>query len=156
MLSVFTSGRNLTLKKVLLLPMPLKSMIWSLFCLQIFSMCLLKLVWVTIAHVTCDLPTKLRSRGSGRSKKDQDMKPQEPTMFHLTADVALGLVPDALYNFMAWTVGATNVLPPDNSRVQVKDAKKSKIVSICQDVMNLASSGRTIMLWLCRHSSLGC
>ena len=30
--------------------------------------------WVTIAHVTCDLPTKLRSRGSGRSKKDQDMK----------------------------------------------------------------------------------
>eukprot|EP00057_Strongylocentrotus_purpuratus_P019489 XP_011673963.1 PREDICTED: uncharacterized protein LOC105442958 [Strongylocentrotus purpuratus] len=90
-------------------------------------------------------------RAIERGSNSIPQPPWPPTARDLTADVALGLVPDALYNFMAWTVGATNELPPDNSRVQVKDAKKSKIVSICQDVMNLASSGRTIMP---KHSAL--
>ena len=77
--------------------------------------------------------------------------PWPPTAQELQMDKASNVVPNELYNFIAWTAGMTMEFPSDGLRVNVSVEDKQKIVSTCQDVMNLTMRGRWLMP---KHCSL--
>ena len=77
--------------------------------------------------------------------------PWPPTAQDLKMDTASNVVPNELYNFITWTAGITNEFTTDGLRVNVSVENNQKILSTCQDVMNLTMRGRWLMP---KHSSL--
>ena len=76
--------------------------------------------------------------------------PWPPTSEHLNKKTAETLVPCSLYNFIAWTVGASE--EPDFEKfVQVTPSTHKKLLSISQDIISLVSNGRKLMP---KHMSL--
>lgn len=68
-----------------------------------------------------------------------------PTAQQLTMSAASNLVPDKLFNFIAWTTAMTTDPSTDNERVNVSEEEAEKIVSIGQDVIKLTMKGRWLM-----------
>ena len=77
--------------------------------------------------------------------------PWPPTAEHLNLQAAEAVVPWRLYNFLAWTIGASE--EPDVEKfVRVgKDTTHRKLLSISQDIISLSSNGRKLMP---KHMSL--
>ena len=71
----------------------------------------------------------------------------------LTLTSASDHVPDELYNFIVWATGYSDELPPENSRVPVKDNISRKILSICQDIINISMKTKKSIL-LPKHCAL--
>ncbi|PIK38209.1 hypothetical protein BSL78_24948 [Apostichopus japonicus] len=77
--------------------------------------------------------------------------PWPPTKDDLKLENAEALVPHQLYNFLAWTVSASDE-PNNESKVSCVDTESHrKILAISQDIMYLASKGKT---QLPKHTSL--
>ena len=119
-------------------------------------------------------PLKKRQKGSnGRSKplmpiaslRDryataQDLKddimqtrtnlPWPPTSSELTLESARTIVSSKLYNFLAWVVGASDD-PEEEEKVKIGAAEDRRILTICQDIIYLATKGRQMMP---KHTSL--
>ena len=70
--------------------------------------------------------------------------PWPPTSEHLNKKAAETLVPCSLYNFIAWTVRASEE-PVFENFVQVTPSIYTKLLSISQDIISLASKGRKLM-----------
>ena len=68
-----------------------------------------------------------------------------PTAQQLTMSAASNLIPNNLFNFIAWSTAMTTDPSTDNKRVNVSEEESAKVVSICQDVMRLTMKGRWIM-----------
>ncbi|KAJ8049553.1 hypothetical protein HOLleu_02339 [Holothuria leucospilota] len=87
-------------------------------------------------------------------KTIQDVKPSmpwPPTARCLNLQTAETVVPDSLYNFLAWTVGASDE-PDYENRVAVPSlSTHTKLLSISQDIIALSSKGRKLMP---KHMSL--
>jgi hypothetical protein len=67
--------------------------------------------------------------------------PWPPTSTDLNCDSAAAVVPVELYNFLAWCVGASDE-PCHDCFVETESDSRNKLISICQDVVYLASNGR--------------
>lgn len=76
--------------------------------------------------------------------KSSPKLPWPPTAKDLTLESALNMVPDQLFNFVAWTCGIS-MEPSDNERVEVTLEDRRKIVSTCQDIITLSTKGRWLM-----------
>lgn len=76
--------------------------------------------------------------------------PWPPTAQDLQVDTQ-NLVPNELYNVLAWSTGMTTEFRTDGLCANVSVENNQKIVSLCQDIMNLAMRGRRLMP---KHSSL--
>ncbi|XP_067300890.1 uncharacterized protein [Pseudorasbora parva] len=77
--------------------------------------------------------------------------PWPPTAQDLQMDTALNMVPNELYNVLAWSTSMTTEFRSDGLCANVSVENNQKIVSLCQDIMNLAMRGRWLMP---KHSSL--
>lgn len=66
-----------------------------------------------------------------------------PTAETLTLQEAERTVPNILYNFLAWIVGASEDLHPEKI-VDISAPVHRKLLSISQDIISLASNGRTL------------
>ncbi|XP_055487438.1 uncharacterized protein LOC129694708 isoform X8 [Leucoraja erinacea] len=64
-----------------------------------------------------------------------------PTSEDTTLHTAEQIVPDDLYNLLAWTTGASNE-PKESGKVDVPDQMHHRLLSIAQDIMHLKSEGR--------------
>ncbi|PIK46417.1 hypothetical protein BSL78_16736 [Apostichopus japonicus] len=64
-----------------------------------------------------------------------------PTAAALNLSNAEHVVPTKLYNFLAWVVGASEE-PVITSKVKVEDSVHHKLLSVAQDVMQLAFKGK--------------
>lgn len=60
-------------------------------------------------------------------------------------EAASNLVPNELFNVIAWTTGMATDITTDALRVSVSVEDSHKILSSCQDMMNLAMRGRVLM-----------
>ena len=67
--------------------------------------------------------------------------PWPPTSNDLNVSNAKSVVPLELYNVMAWIVGATEE-PTLACYVDIPEDLNLKAISVCQDIMYLASKGR--------------
>ncbi|XP_061913285.1 uncharacterized protein LOC133656293 isoform X2 [Entelurus aequoreus] len=67
--------------------------------------------------------------------------PWPPTAEDLNVSEAKSVVPVELYNFIAWIIGATEE-PTLACYVDVPDDVNLKVISLCQDIVYLASKGR--------------
>ncbi|KAK6168598.1 hypothetical protein SNE40_019797 [Patella caerulea] len=67
--------------------------------------------------------------------------PWPPTSSDLNMKSALDIVPLELFNFMSWVTGSSEE-PTLSEMVNVSDDTYPKILSICQDIVYLASGGR--------------
>lgn len=75
-------------------------------------------------------------------KNAPDMQcPWPPTGSDLTTKAAEDMVPTELFNFLAWTTGASDD-PQLGAFVCVSDMVKKKLLSIAQDILYLTSSGK--------------
>ena len=74
-----------------------------------------------------------------------------PEAKHMSLDTAEHIVPVPLFNALAWTVGATSEYIQDDF-VSVPVADRRKLLSICQDILNLSHKGR---IFLPKHYALG-
>lgn len=74
-----------------------------------------------------------------------------PTAQELTMSAASNLIPNKLFNFIAWTTEMAADPSAENERVNVSEELTQKIVVISQDVMNLTMEGRWLMP---KHCSL--
>jgi len=70
--------------------------------------------------------------------------PWPPTSGDLTMDAARQIVPTMLYNFLAWVVGASDD-PEGVNRVKVGDVQDHRILTIAQDIIYLATKGKTML-----------
>ncbi|XP_072162941.1 LOW QUALITY PROTEIN: uncharacterized protein [Diadema setosum] len=76
--------------------------------------------------------------------------PWPPTSSDLTLESARANVSSKLYNFLAWVVGASD--DPENKEiVKIGEAEDRRILTICQDIIYLATKGRQMMP---KHASL--
>lgn len=66
--------------------------------------------------------------------------PWPPTSESFTIDHAHEVVPDELYNIITWIVGAS--VEPTMGDLDVPEEIQLKVLSICQDIVYLASGGR--------------
>ena len=67
--------------------------------------------------------------------------PWPPTAQDLNVSEAKSVVPVELYNLVAWIIGATEE-PTLANFVDIPDDVNLKVISICQDIVYLASKGR--------------
>lgn len=73
-----------------------------------------------------------------------------PTSQDLNLDTALNMTPTELYNVIAWTTAMTTEFPAGMSvRVSVGEEENQNILSLCQDMMNLATRGWLLMVKHC-------
>ena len=66
--------------------------------------------------------------------------PWPPTAENLNVSDAKSVVPVELYNLIAWIIGATEE-PTLDCYVAIADDVNLKVLSICQDIVYLASKG---------------
>ncbi|XP_050416207.1 uncharacterized protein LOC126830032 [Patella vulgata] len=71
--------------------------------------------------------------------------PWLPTSVDLTTDAVRSVVPEVLFNFLAWSVGASED-PVLDKFVAVSDDVLPRLLSICQDLVSLASNGQKLTL----------
>lgn len=64
-----------------------------------------------------------------------------PSAVDLSTDQVLKMVPIVLFNFIAWTLGFSDY-PEMSSRLELEDSHMTKVLSICQDMLYIASNGR--------------
>ncbi|KAL1251048.1 hypothetical protein QQF64_018844 [Cirrhinus molitorella] len=67
--------------------------------------------------------------------------PWPPTSDDLNVSEAKSVVPVELYNLISWIIGATEE-PASSHYVDIPDDLNLKVISICQDIVYLASKGR--------------
>ncbi|XP_032890462.1 uncharacterized protein LOC116981512 isoform X1 [Amblyraja radiata] len=67
-----------------------------------------------------------------------------PTSEDTTLHKAEEVVPDELYNILAWTSGASNE-PKESGKVKVPDEMHHRLLSIAQDIMRLRAEGRILL-----------
>ena len=67
--------------------------------------------------------------------------PWLPTAENLNVSDAKSVVPVELYNLIAWIIGATEE-PTLDCYVDIADDVNLKVLSVCQDIVYLASKGR--------------
>ena len=111
-----------------------------------------------ISHEQKNLPTVKECNESYMTALNlrntiNDIKPSipwPPFSEHLTVKAAENIIPPSLYNFIAWTVGASEEPSLDN-RVTVPLDTHRKILAISQDIVYLQSKGRKQMP---KHMSL--
>lgn len=68
----------------------------------------------------------------------------------ITLDMADKIVPSELFNFLAWSTGASSE-PKGAGKVDVPDDLRPRLLSVAQDVMFLRARGKIL---LPKHSSL--
>eukprot|EP00057_Strongylocentrotus_purpuratus_P026501 XP_011680975.1 PREDICTED: uncharacterized protein LOC105446186 [Strongylocentrotus purpuratus] len=73
-----------------------------------------------------------------------------PTADDSTLDTVDKIVPSALFNFLAWSTGASSD-PRDSGKVEVPDELHPRLLSVAHDIMFLRAKGRIL---LPKHSSL--
>ena len=76
--------------------------------------------------------------------------PWPPTSSDLTLESARSMVSAKLYNFLAWVVGVSDD-PEGEKKVEIGAAEDRRILTICQDIIYLATKGREMMP---KHTSL--
>lgn len=64
-----------------------------------------------------------------------------PLSVDLSTTQVLKMVPIVLFNFIAWILGFSDC-PEMSSHVKLEDPRKTKVLSICQDILYIASNGR--------------
>ncbi|KAJ8050302.1 hypothetical protein HOLleu_03448 [Holothuria leucospilota] len=76
----------------------------------------------------------------------RNFEPMEwpPTAAALNLASAEHIVPSKLYNFLAWVIGASEE-PVIHSKVKVDDSVHHKLLSVSQDIMQLAVKGKKLM-----------
>lgn len=67
--------------------------------------------------------------------------PWPPTSEHLTNDAAQRMVPESVFNFLALATGCSNE-PCISGYAKVSEEKRTKLLSISQDLIVLNSNGR--------------
>ena len=67
--------------------------------------------------------------------------PWPPTSDDLTPTVAKAIIPVELYNMVAWITGGSDE-PTLKEHVNLTDESELKVVSLCQDILYLASKGK--------------
>ncbi len=64
-----------------------------------------------------------------------------PSSVDLSTNQVLKMVPIVLFNFIAWILGFSDY-PELPSHLNLEDSRKTKVLSICQDILYIASNGR--------------
>ena len=65
-----------------------------------------------------------------------------PLSANLTLEAAFQSIPLELYNFIAWVAGYSSEATIER-KVEIQDERKSKVLSLAQDLINISSAGRT-------------
>lgn len=92
------------------------TLLWTLYCAAL----ILKMLLCDSPGMTCKWP---------------------PTSDDLNVSEAKSVVPFKLYNLISWIIGATEE-PTLAHYVHIPDDLNLKVISICQDIVYLASKGR--------------
>ena len=64
-----------------------------------------------------------------------------PSAVDLSTDQVLKMVPVVLFNFIAWMLGFSDY-PEISSRLELEDSHMTKVLSICLDILYVASNGK--------------
>ncbi|XP_028391978.1 uncharacterized protein LOC114516648 isoform X2 [Dendronephthya gigantea] len=64
-----------------------------------------------------------------------------PSSVDLSTDQVHKMVPILLFNFIAWTLGFSDY-PTMSTRLELEESQLTKVMSICQDMLFIASNGR--------------
>ena len=64
-----------------------------------------------------------------------------PSSVDLCTTQVLKMVPFVLFNFISWILGFSDY-PEMSSYLKLEDSRKTKVLSICQDLLYIASNGR--------------
>lgn len=71
----------------------------------------------------------------------------EPTWPPLASDYSPDIyehtVPDQLYNILAIATGLTDEVPDDRKKIEIKQVLKTKLMSLCHDLIYLRNGGKT-------------
>ena len=85
-----------------------------------------------------DLAMALQNAIKGAQAMDSSWP---PLSVDLSTNQVPKIVPIVLYNFIAWILSFSDD-PEISSHLKLEDSRKTKVLSICQDILYIASNGR--------------